>query len=119
MGTTHDVESVLRQGDIFVFPSAYEGFGLTIAEGMSVGLPAVAYASCPAVNELVHDGVDGFLVEDGVESLREKMELLMSDMDLRVKMGTAAHEAMKEYSDDKIWAAWEKLIQETVNRTDK
>ncbi|WP_027396841.1 glycosyltransferase [Anaerovibrio lipolyticus] len=119
MGTTHDVESVLRQGDIFVFPSAYEGFGLTIAEGMSVGLPAVAYASCPAVNELVHDGVDGFLVEDGVEPLREKIELLMSDMDLRVKMGAAAHEAMKEYSDDKIWATWESLIQETVNKADK
>ena len=118
MGTTHDVESVLRQGDIFVFPSAYEGFGLTIAEGMSVGLPAVAYASCPAVNELVHDGVDGFLVEDGVEPLQEKMELLMSDMDLRVKMGTAAHEAMKEYSDDKIWDTWEKLIQGTVNKKD-
>nr|WP_252894395.1 glycosyltransferase [Veillonella denticariosi] len=30
MGTTKDIPSVLTQGDLFVFPSAYEGFGLSL-----------------------------------------------------------------------------------------
>ena len=30
-GTTRNVAKVLVNGDIFVFPSAYEGFGLTMA----------------------------------------------------------------------------------------
>lgn len=111
MGVTHDVEKVLADGDLFVFPSAAEGFGLTIAEAMSKGLPAIAYRSCAAVNELVHDGKDGFLVADGVKTLTEAMERLMQDKALRIKMGKAAHEAMKEYAAEKIWKDWLNVLQ--------
>lgn len=45
----------------FAFPSAYEGFGLSLAEAMSMGLPAVGYKSCSAVNELIVDGKNGFV----------------------------------------------------------
>ena len=62
-GSTNDVPDVLRQGDIFAFPSAYEGFGLSLAEAMSMGLPAVGYKSCSAVNELIVDGKNGFCVK--------------------------------------------------------
>ena len=66
-GPTNDVPSVLQQGDIFAFPSAYEGFGLALGEAMSMGLPAVGYKSCSAVNELIKDGENGYLCDDGAE----------------------------------------------------
>lgn len=116
-GTTQKVESVLADGDIFVFPSAYEGFGLTVAEGMSKGLPAIAYKNCPAVNEIITDGVNGFLVDDGVKPLAEKMEILMANKDLRIKMGQAANESMKQYAADVIWGKWQKLIDEVTLHT--
>ncbi len=109
-GTTKNVAQVLATGDIFVFPSAYEGFGLAAAEAMSMGLPVVAYKNCTAVNELVTDGVNGFLCEDGVESLAEKMSVLMGNQDLRVKFGNSARESVKKYSAEKIWNEWENLI---------
>lgn len=59
-GTTDDVESVLKAGDVFAFPSAYEGFGMSLAEGMSMGLTAIGYKICSGVNELITDGVDDF-----------------------------------------------------------
>ena len=59
MGTTTDVPSVLVKSDIFAFPSAYEGFGLSLGEAMSMGLPAIGYKSCSAVNELIIDGETG------------------------------------------------------------
>ena len=68
-GITKDVEGVLLNSSIFAFPSAYEGFGMALAEGMSVGLPAVGYKSCPAVNELIKDGETGLLCDDGAEPL--------------------------------------------------
>ncbi len=110
-GTTNDVESVLKEGDIFAFPSAYEGFGMSMAEGMSMGLPAVGYKNCPAVNELIQDGVNGYLCEDGVADFRDKLKKLMEDRALRVKMGAAARESMKAYAPEKIWDAWESLLQ--------
>lgn len=38
----HEVLSQMRQHDVFVFPSLYEGFGLVIAEAMSQGMAVVA-----------------------------------------------------------------------------
>ena len=111
-GVSHDVPQVLRQGDIIVLPSAYEGFGLSLAEGMSMGLPGIGYQSCPAVNELIKDGENGILCRDGVGPLREALDILMSNRELRCRMGLAAHQDMKKYSADKVWDMWEKLIAE-------
>lgn len=110
-GTTDDVKSVLKEGDIFAFPSAYEGFGMSLAEGMRMGLPAIGYKSCSAVNELITDDVDGYLCEDGVDDFRDKLRKLMSDRDLRVAMGKQACIAMKAYAPEKIWDTWENLLE--------
>ncbi len=114
-GKTHDVESVYRQADIFCIPSAYEGFSNALGEAMSAGLPAVGYASCPGVNEVIRDGVNGFLADDGVEALAASLRRLMENQELRVRMGRAAHESMKEFSPDQVWNAWENLLMETVS----
>ena len=113
-GTTKNVANVLIHGDLFVFPSAYEGFGLSIAEGMSMGLPAVAYRSCAAVNELVQDGISGYLCEDGVQPLADRMKVLMENRDLRVKMGQAARESMRQYAAENIWRQWKDLLEKVV-----
>ncbi len=115
-GRTDDVLSVYRRASIFAFPSAYEGFGLAMAEAMSAGLPVVAYRSCPAVNELVRDGETGLLVDDGVEALAEGLKKLMKNQELRERMGRAAHESMKEFAPEKIWDQWEALMKDVISK---
>lgn len=110
-GTTSNVDAVLKQADVFVFPSAYEGFGLTLAEAMSLGLPGVGYKSCQAVNELIQDGFNGYLADEGAAALADKMRILMADKQKRAKMGSNAHESMKQYASENIWAQWENLIE--------
>ena len=55
MGTTNDVVRKLMDASIFAFPSSHEGFPLALTEAMSIGLPAVGYKSCHAVNQLIKD----------------------------------------------------------------
>ena len=113
-GATDNVLDVYNKAAIFAFPSAYEGFGLALTEAMSAGLPAVGCKSCPAVNELIKDGENGFLCEEGVDAFAQALEKLMSDEKLRKKMGKAAKEDMKQYAPDKIWDMWEKLIEQVA-----
>lgn len=115
-GPTNDVPSVLQQGDIFAFPSAYEGFGLALGEAMSMGLPAVGYKSCSAVNELIKDGENGYLCDDGIEPLRISMKRLMSSLSIRVSLGEGARIDMKKYSSKVIWDTWENLLNQIVKQ---
>lgn len=114
-GTTTDVPAVLADADLCVAPSAYEGFSLAHTEAMSMGLPLIGYKNCVSVNELVHDGVNGLLADDGAEALAEKMAILMRDRDLRVRMGTAARASMRAYAPEIIWGQWEALMEELVD----
>ena len=83
---------------------------MALAEGMSVGLPAIGYKSCPAVNELIVDGKTGILCADGVNPLAQALAQLMQNKELRIKMGVAAKADMAEYSPEKIWDKWEDLL---------
>ena len=97
-GTTDNVKSVLSKGDVLAFPSAFEGFSLALTEAMSIGLPVVGYKNCSGLNELIQDGVSGFLCDDGVDDFADKLKTLMENQELRVQMGQAARESMKPYN---------------------
>ena len=111
-GPTNDVPSVLQQGDIFAFPSAYEGFGLALGEAMSMGLPAVGYKSCSAVNELIKDGENGYLCDDGVEPLKIALQKIMKNQQIRMQMGKGAKISMEKYSSKAIWNEWSILLEQ-------
>lgn len=110
-GSTNKIPEVLKTGDIFACPSAYEGFCMALAEGMSAGLPGVGYKNCPAVNELIQDGITGLLADDGADAFAEELDKLMSDKKLRITMGKNAKKAMEQYAPEKIWDKWEELLK--------
>lgn len=114
-GTSDQLEEIYTNADLFCFPSAFEGFGLALAEAMSAGLPAVGFCSCPGVNTLIQQGKTGLLAEEGVEGLAGAMKVLMKDHALRVRMGQAARDAMKVYAPERIWNRWESLLTELVH----
>jgi glycosyltransferase involved in cell wall biosynthesis len=83
---------VLNLADVFVFPSALEGFGLAVAEAMSCGLPVVA-SNRGSIPELVVDGEGGFLCDPAATRLlADRLRLLLTDAGLRAKLGAANRE---------------------------
>ena len=114
LGETKDIINKLMDGDIFAFPSKFEGMPLALMDAMSVGLPAIGYKSCASVNELIIDNFNGFLCDDGIDDFADKLKLLMSDADLRRKLGGNARESMKAFAPGKIWDEWEALINNVI-----
>ena len=117
-GTTKDMASVWKETDIFAFPSHHEGFPLALTEAMGVGIPAVGYRSCPAVNELIHDGEDGYLTDDGAAPFAEALRKLMEDGDKRTAFGNRAKENMKPFAPEVVWDEWNQLIREVAGAGD-
>ncbi|MDR1383258.1 MAG: glycosyltransferase [Planctomycetaceae bacterium] len=116
MGTTEQPLEILRESDIFAFPSAFEGFGLALAEAMSVGLPCVGLKTASAVNELIIDGYNGLLSENNEKDFAAKLKILMDNSQLRVTMGKNGHEFVKQFEPKKIWDQWENLFIETKQK---
>ncbi len=114
-GTTTNVKEKLSAASIFVFPSKFEGFGLALAEAMSMGLPSIGCKNCPSVNTLIRDGENGFLCEDNPDDLAQKMQLLMQDLTLRSKLGTVAKQDMRQFSEEIILNKWEQLLNKVRN----
>jgi glycosyltransferase involved in cell wall biosynthesis len=78
-----------------VVPSRREGYGMTAREAMAYGRPVVA-TSVGGLAEAVEDGVTGLLVPPGEPvALREALERVLADGELRERLGTAARDRVR------------------------
>lgn len=102
-----DVYEKYRESSIFVLSSRYEGFGLVLAEAMATGLPSVAF-NCPdGPSDIITDGVDGILVENGnTNKLAEGLLYLISHDKDRLIYGQNARNNMKRYDKETIMQQW-------------
>ena len=105
------INEVLLDSSIYVMTSHTESFGLVLIEAMSYGIPCLAYTSAQGANEIIDDGVNGYLIKDrNEEEMLEKINNLIDDEKLRKKLGKEARSKSKEYSGEVVLEKWSKLI---------
>jgi glycosyltransferase involved in cell wall biosynthesis len=87
LGWREDAQAVLRALDVFLMPSLWEGFGLTLLEAMSARVPVVA-SHVSAIPEIVVHGETGYLVAArDPEAIEYALRLLLPDRLLRQHLG--------------------------------
>lgn len=85
-----EVEQHYRDADIFVAPSRFESFGLTLIEAMRFSTPVIA-SDVGGMREIIRDGIDGYLVNlDNTVQLAQRLSALLTSPELRRKIGEAA-----------------------------
>jgi glycosyltransferase involved in cell wall biosynthesis len=100
--------SLYSEAEVYVQPSLYEPFGITILEAMSMRKPVVA-TSVGGIQEIITNGVEGLLVEPRNSSqLADAVINLLSDSSLRRKLGNKARERVeKEFT-------WEAIAKKNL-----
>jgi glycosyltransferase involved in cell wall biosynthesis len=115
-GAMKSIESPLRDSQIFVLLSDYEGLPLSILEAMQAGLPIIA-SEVGGVKESVIDKENGFLIpKQNQEILIKRLTQLLSDASLREEMGKRSKELFNEqFTFEKMYFQTKRVYQNVVD----
>jgi glycosyltransferase involved in cell wall biosynthesis len=91
-----DIPHLIANSDLFVFASSVETFGITLLEGMTLGMP-IACSNRSSLPETLKDGGVYFDPQDEV-SISHAIQLLIDDENLRISLARQAKLLAEPYS---------------------
>jgi len=112
--------SFYKTADVFVLPSRIvpgeenaEGWGLVINEAMSMGKPVITTDAVGASEDLVRNGVNGYIVKNGnVEELYLALRKIVEDPILLETMGKNSRKIFEEFNDyRKMFLGFKKAVE--------
>lgn len=106
----------LRQAQLFVLSSDYEGLPNALIEAQGLGLPAVSTACPYGPDEIIADGETGLLVPVGdAAALAEALITLLRDPSRAQGLGERGRSRSRRlFSHQRLIPMWERLLTETV-----
>lgn len=100
-------EPFYQEASIFLMTSTLEGWPMTLQEAMQYGCVPIAFNTFDAVNEIIQNEENGYIVQDNNDTLyRDKLIELMTNPKKRIRMAENAIESRKKYSVDQIVPYW-------------
>lgn len=94
----------LQKASLYVLPSFYEGLPKTLLEAMSCGIACLG-TRVEGIQEVIQHDVDGYLCEPDASSIAAAIDTLLSDNDLRLRLGKQAYKTIQSrYSLDSVIA---------------
>lgn len=103
------VPDFLRCGDVFVFPSLYEGFGLAVIEAMHVGLPVVA-SNVQPLSDLI-GGAGVLLPPSNADAWANGILELLADVGRRSELGRRGKARAAKFSIEVMADEYEAIVR--------
>ena len=100
-----DIGHLFRGASVFVYPSLYEGFGITILEAYAAQIPLIC-ASNSSLKEIGGQGALYFDASDADE-LSKQIEKILSSEEMRKELIAKGKERLRDFS-------WKKCAKETL-----
>lgn len=107
LGYCSNIREIMQKHSVFVLSSKQEGLPMSLMEAMSCGCACLSYDCVTGPSEIIVDTIDGLLARDqDIKDLSDKMDVLLSDKDLRYKLGKHAIDNISRFDKNVIVDRW-------------
>lgn len=113
MGFQTNPYAFMKKADLFVCPSFYEGYSTVVAEAMVVGVPVLT-TNCAGMDEILHNGRYGLIVENSEEGLQSGLVTLLENKELYSRIASAVEENKKTFDDGQAVKEYDELFKEIL-----
>ena len=102
----------LKQSDLLVLTSLYEGLPNVLLEAMSYGLPSISFDCDTGPRDMIQDGFNGVLInpEDRESGLIKALEKMITDTPFRKSIAENSILIRDKYSVESIMQKWNNVL---------
>lgn len=116
-GFEKNVVAKVGEAEIYLAPSQFEGFPLSLIEAMSVGTVPVVYDFKYGARAMIEHGIDGFITErSNLDELSDSILYLMRNPDVMEQMSESAKGITRKFSSERLAREWTLLFDELERR---
>lgn len=109
-------DRLLRNADVYIQPSHFESFGISILEAMSYGIPVIA-SNIGGIPDFVKNNETGILIKPkDQDGLLNAIKFVIENPNEAIEMGKKAKLIANDYTPDKIKHHLTNIYQQIINR---
>ncbi len=115
-GTTKNIKDKMLESSLYLLSSRHEGLPLVLLEAMECGLPIVSF-DCPCgPKDLINDGYNGILVQNGdIKKFSLAIDELIFNDKKRMEIGINAKKESNKFEAEIIMSEWNRVLREKEN----
>ena len=111
-GSKSNVSEYYKKAAFICLTSFYEGWGMSLTEGMQYGCIPFTFNNYGAASDIIDDGVSGCLIKAyDIKEYSNRLSELMSDENKRSIMSKSALKKVESFSVEQVVAKWERLFE--------
>lgn len=110
-GFINNVSEIMRDSEIFIMTSRFEGLPMVLIEAMSQGMACISYDCISGPSDIIDHNINGILVENQNSDLMAKeISMLIKNNTKRKQLAKMATKSLDRFNIDEIYNKYLKII---------
>ncbi|ALM06782.1 hypothetical protein SB49_02405 [Sediminicola sp. YIK13] len=115
-GQSNDLYSIYNQYSFMVMTSKYEGFPMSLIEGLANNLPLISFDIPTGPSEIIRNNINGFLIRPfRIIEMANKIDELIINEDKRISFSNNNKEFINDFNIHSITTKWINLFNSLKN----